>query len=304
LTYSKGYGLKPKTEDRRDFVARAPRAYTGEFVDLSDGFPDPPYDQLNLGSCVSNAVAAATDYARKKQGLPPLRPPSRLFVYYNGRAIEGDPTDQDTGLQIRAGFKSLAQCGAPPESDWPYDVSAFAHKPTARAYQNGKLDEAVVYGAVPDSHVDDMIASGWPVVIGWDVYSSFESDETAATGIMPMPDTATEQPISGHSTVTVSTPLDGSDPRVGGVPGLLYRKERNSWGHAGDWGIPAQPGYFWMPVPYMDGRHASDFWVVKTVTADNPPVPPTPTPPVESPPFLVLLSRFLIGWLRRLLGHG
>lgn len=269
------YGRLPKTEDRRDFHAYPTTPYVGTFTDLSSAFPDPPYDQGNLGSCVPNGTAAAADFARAKQGLPPLHPPSRLFIYWCGRVVGGYPSSEDSGLQIRDGFQALRTYGAPPETDWPYDIGSFAVKPPAKAFADGKLDESVIYGAVSD--IDGMIASGYPVVFGWDVYESFETPGgTDATGVMPVPNTSTEQILGGHCTVLCSTPLDGSDPRVGGVHGVKYRLARNSWGHDGSWGIPDRPGYYWHPLPAMG--EASDFWQVTTMSDVNPPVPPGPAP--------------------------
>jgi hypothetical protein len=298
------YGRLDYTPDRRDHVARAAAPYTGQFVDLTAGFPDPPYDQLALGSCVPNGTAAAADYARARQGLPPLRPPSRLFVYWFGRQVGGYPAAADSGLQIRDGFQALHTYGAPAETDWPYDIARFADRPPAKAITDGKADESVAYGAVTD--IDAMIASGYPVVFGWHVYESFEAPGgTDTTGVMPVPDRATEQTVGGHCTVLCSTPLDGSDRRVGGVRGVKYRLARNSWGHDGTWGCPDRPGYYWHPLPAM--TEASDFWQVTTMSDANRPVPPGPGPapvPPGPPPFPVRWLRSAIAWLGRLIGLG
>ena len=276
------YGRLPKTEDPRDYRFTPPRAYTGAFVDLSAGFPQAPYDQGQLGSCVSNGTAGILDFARKKQGLTPEDCPARLFIYYVGRVITNQPINQDTGLQIRDGLTVVNKYGAPPETDWPYNIAEFAVQPPTGAYADAILDEAVAYGAVADGNIDATIASGYPVVIGFDVYESFESDAVAASGIMPVPKPG-EQNVGGHCVVAVSTPIDGS--KVGGIAGILYRKCRNSWGTS--WG---QAGYFYMPVSVMDSSEASDFWVLTKVSDPNVPTPtptttPTPTPtPVPSFP--------------------
>ncbi len=281
------YGRLPKTEDARDFKAIPRAPHTGAFVDLSGNFPDAPYDQGSLGSCVSNGVAAALDFARVKSHADPYDSPSRLFIYYNGRVLAGDPIDQDTGLQIRDGFKAVATYGAPREIEWPYNVARFADKPTNLTYLDALKDEAGIYGAVEQGSIDAMIASGYPVVFGFDVYDSFESAKTASTGIMSVPDLATERLLGGHCVVAVSTPRDGS--LCGGEPGVLYRKCRNSWGTG--WG---QSGHFWMPVEVMDGSECSDFWQVTTTKDASAPTPPAPSPtPVPTPAGCGWLSKIL-----------
>jgi C1A family cysteine protease len=262
-----GYGRLPHTRDSRDYIGRYATAYTGAYVDLADGFPE-VWDQGQLGSCVAFGSTAALAFARRKLGLAELEP-SQLFTYFAARKRAGYPTDQDTGLEIRDGFASLAKDGTPPAGDWPYDVTRFADEPPTIAWAEATGDEAAVYGAVAPAHVDDMIASGYPVTIGFEVFDSFESDELANTGVMPVPGPG-EQSLGGHCVVLCSTPRNGSE--IGGVPDRLYRKARNSWSPG--WG---QAGYFWFPVPAM--TTASDFWQITTVNDRVVPVPPpSPTP--------------------------
>ena len=64
--------------------------------------------------------------------------PSRLFIYYNERVIE-HTVQTDSGAMIRDGIKSVAKKGVCPEDDWPYDISKFTHKPSAKAYQGSEL---------------------------------------------------------------------------------------------------------------------------------------------------------------------
>lgn len=259
---SRFYGLLPTVPDPRDYRFRAPQPYRGTFVDLSAGFKAPglPYDQGQLGSCVSQGTAAIVDYARAKQGLGRISP-SRLFIYWNGRKRGGYPLNQDTGLQIRDGLDVVANDGAPPETDWPYQVDRFTEQPPAQAYDDGRHDLATVYGQVDD--IDATVASGYPVVQGFTVFESFESDEVARTGIVPMPEPG-EAELGGHCTVIVSTPKI-----VDGVPSRLHL---NSWGSG--WG---QGGFYWAPVAFTD-RYASDFWMVTTMSDPNGPTPPPVDP--------------------------
>ena len=74
--------------------------------DLRGPFMPPVYDQGQIGSCVCNASVAAVDFERKKQGEAFLLP-SRLWLYYVIRQIEGTPAYDDAGCEIRDAIKVL-----------------------------------------------------------------------------------------------------------------------------------------------------------------------------------------------------
>jgi C1A family cysteine protease len=102
----------PDLPDARDHLYAAPLATLGVMrptIDLRSKFP-PPYDQGQLGSCTGNAIAGAIQFERRKQMLTPDFTPSRLFIYYNERVIEGT-VNVDSGAQIRDGVKSVVKQG-------------------------------------------------------------------------------------------------------------------------------------------------------------------------------------------------
>jgi C1A family cysteine protease len=163
----KHYGWMPDLPDVRDFMYAAPMetlAVLPAHVDLRPKCP-PVYDQGQLGSCTGNAIAGAIQFERMKQNLTPDFVPSRLFIYYNERVIEGD-VGQDNGAQIRDGIKSVAKQGVPPESDWPYDITKFAQKPPPAAYHDALADKAVSYARVIQnlSQLRGCLAAGFPFV--------------------------------------------------------------------------------------------------------------------------------------------
>jgi C1A family cysteine protease len=77
--------------DNRDHLYSAPMSVLGglpEKVDLRAQCPS-VYSQGGIGSCTANAIAAAIQFDRRKAGEAPDFVPSRLFIYYNERAMEG-----------------------------------------------------------------------------------------------------------------------------------------------------------------------------------------------------------------------
>jgi C1A family cysteine protease/uridine phosphorylase len=248
-----GYGWVRDLPDARDFQYAAPFASPSkglpQLVDLRSKCP-PVYNQGQLGSCTANGIGGAIEFDQRKQGTKTFAP-SRLFIYYCERVIEGT-ISQDSGAQIRDGIKAVAAVGAPPETDWPYNIQKFADQPPPNAYADAKQDLVASYARVSQilSQMQGCLADGYPFVFGFSVYSSFESDAVAQTGIVPMPATG-ESLLGGHCVVAVGY---DNTKRVFIV--------RNSWG-AG-WGLK---GYCLMPYEYLlDANLASDFWTLRSVT--------------------------------------
>jgi len=246
-----GYGWLPDLPDHRD-LHLAPIGLVGPLppaVDLGAHCP-PVYDQGQLGSCTANAIGAAVQYDEIKQGLPSVLP-SRLFVYYNERVIEGT-VSTDSGAMIRDGIKSVNQSGVCPESDWPYYPAAYAKQPPPLCYLDAAKTKAVLYQRVTRDldHMRSCLASGYPFVFGFSVFASFESTAVALTGVVPMPKHG-ESLLGGHAVMAV------------GYDDVSHRFiVRNSWGTT--WG---DNGYCTMPYAYVTSRGlASDFWTIRSVS--------------------------------------
>lgn len=250
------YGWRPQLPDHRDLLFRPGVAPQPNTADLRSLFPA-PYDQGDLGSCTANAISGAIQCDMARQKIDDFMP-SRLFIYYNERAMEGT-VGQDAGASIRDGIKSINVQGVCPETDWPYDVSRFADKPPANCYADATRARSLTYRAVAQNAgaIKAALGQSLPVVIGFTVYESFESDEVTATGIVPMPNPS-EKVLGGHA-VDVAGVNQTAQPWNGIPPG--YFLMRNSWGS--DWGVK---GYFFMPFSYLlNPNLASDFWVIQTM---------------------------------------
>jgi C1A family cysteine protease len=247
------YGCIPDRPDARDRLYQAPApgpAGLPARVDLRPGCPA-VYDQGELNSCTANAIAGALEFLQRKEGLPQMFVPSRLFIYYNERAMEGTE-DEDAGAEIRDGIATVAQQGAPPETLWPYDPGLVLSRPDARAYQVALEHTAILYLRLSQDLLDARacLASGDPFVFGMTVYESFEDEATVGrTGVVPLPAPG-EAAVGRHAVLAVG--YDDASAR------LIVR---NSWGPA--WG---QGGYFTLPYAYVtDAALAADFWTIRTV---------------------------------------
>jgi C1A family cysteine protease len=247
------YGWIPQLPDLRDAQLKIDAVTSlPKSIDLSTTPNMPPiYDQGQLGSCTGNAISGAVDYENHKL-VGQFLTPSRLWVYYQERVIEGT-VSQDSGGQIRDGVKAVAKLGVCPETDWPYDISTFAKAPPKKDYTDALKDRVLTYQAVTQDlfALKSVLAKGMPIVFGFTVYEAFESQAVADSGIVPMPDPQ-EKVVGGHAVVLV-----GYDDAVDRF------RVRNSWGTG--WG---QKGYFEMPYLYVtSGSLASDFWVVQQTSA-------------------------------------
>ena len=249
---SKRYGWIPDLPDQRDHLYASPYGTNialPSSIDLRSVCP-PVYDQGQLGSCTANAIAAALEFDQIKQKLTPIFAPSRLFIYYNERAMEGT-VNSDSGAQIRDGIKTVGSQGACTESEWPYDITKFAVQPPANCYQDAPQNRALSYQRLAHSlyQMRACLASGFPFVFGMTVYESFESAAVAQSGQVPMP-APSEQSIGGHAVLA-----------VGYDDAQQVFLVRNSWGTG--WGMQ---GYFALPYAYLSNSNLTDdLWTIRIV---------------------------------------
>lgn len=226
-------------------------------VDLRPQCP-PVYDQFDLGSCTANAGAGAIQFDLMKQKLPVFTP-SRLFIYFNERDMDGDVM-QDAGSSLSTCVSVLAKQGVCPETEWPYDITKFTVRPPTQCYMDGVKTLAIQYSKVANQIIPSVmklcLSEGDPFIFGFTVFESFESEQVAQTGIVPMPQTdstgkITESVVGGHAVMCVG--YDDSKEMF-----LV----RNSWGSS--WGIG---GYFWIPYKYLTNSElANDFWCIKVIS--------------------------------------
>lgn len=215
-------------------------------VDLREKMPL-VYNQGNLGSCTANAIGGV-DHSLMIKRNKNIFMPSRLFIYYNEREIEGN-VNKDSGASLRNGIKSLAKQGVCPEYMWTYNIKAFTQKPTKECYEEALKHQAIKYERINNESLSTLkycLQQGNPIIFGFNVYDSFF--DISGNGIMPIPEKS-EKKHGGHAVIIV-----GYDDKN------KYFIVRNSWGHW--WG---DKGYFYMPYKYATSDECHDFWVITEI---------------------------------------
>lgn len=244
------YGWQPDRPDYRDMlysaIASPPRTLPKK-VDLSP-ICSKVENQGQLGSCTANALVGNLEFLYRKEGRS-VTDLSRLFVYYNERAMEGT-LNEDAGAQIRDGVKSLVKQGVCSEKKWPYDVKKFTRKPLAACYKEAGDHQVTSYHRILTlKEMRQCLAEGFPFVFGFTVYEGFESDAVAKNGKLNLPKPG-EKNLGGHAVCAVG--YDDTAKRF-----LV----RNSWG--ADWGLK---GYFTMPYDYISNTNlADDMWTLRAM---------------------------------------
>jgi C1A family cysteine protease len=203
----------------------------------------PVLNQGKLGSCTANAISGAYTYRYNLENDINSSSddeflPSRLFIYYNERSMEGT-TSTDAGAEIKDGIKSVSTTGICPESMWTYDISKFTDKPSEECYEEAKKDHHVVKSHRVIKTLDSMkgcLETGRVFVLGFVVFESFEDPTKWNGNVMPIPE-KNEIVLGGHAVLCVGFDDDKQCFKI-----------RNSWGE--EWG---DKGNFYMPYKFMTG---------------------------------------------------
>ena len=247
-TLDKKYSLVWKTDkvDIRDYKYQVTQKASPNSVDLRS-YCSTIENQGNLGSCTGQAIAGAIELLNNRNGKP--TDVSRLFIYYYERVLLGT-VNYDSGAYIRDGIKATNHYGASLESYWPYDIKKYKLQPIIEARNDALNRKVTRYERVADFNgCIDALSNGYPVIIGFNVYTSFMSATVAKTGNMPYPNTRRERLLGGHAVLLVGY---DKTKKVFIV--------RNSWGT--NWGAK---GYFYMPFDMLKPNMSSDYWIIKSV---------------------------------------
>jgi Papain family cysteine protease len=225
------------------------------YVDLRK-WGGPLKDQGSEGSCTGHAGTSSGEWiCRKYFGKQPVFSPQ--YTYAKELIAQGS-FPQDVGSDGVTLCNTTITSGLCELSVYPY-VAGRILQPTPEQDENaGDYRMGAYHGLVGSGVALSVIGdpTPWPVLIGFTVFSSFESDQVAETGIYN-PDRTKESVLGGHEVVMLGYDV-GPAPSIrpaGCPPAALIQ---NSW--SASWGIG---GFFWMALPVLDDPQ-TDLKIVHT----------------------------------------
>ena len=245
-TANRRYGrLQPPAMPARRMLTRGLPAGVSLFKDLRH-LCGPVKDQGNEGSCTGHAFSSNIEWINRAyfKRQPILSP---QYFYARELMATGD-FPNDVGSDGLTGCEVSIAAGCCEISEYPY-VAGKIISPTPAQDENAKQYALGAYHGVNGSLTAISCLADptpWPVAIGFTVYESFESNEVARTGVMPIPG-PDEQELGGHEVAGCAGYDIGDVPtlRPAGCPPAIFIQ--NSWGTG--WGIG---GRFWMPLAILD----------------------------------------------------
>lgn len=193
-------------------------------------------NQGRANSCTANAVAGAYEYLAKRHTGNDYDV-SRLFIYYNARALYDEENIEDRGSYISLAIEGLKQYGACSEATWDYDTERVNEAPDEGAYNEAAnfIVEDMEVLPVDLNAWKACLADGYPIIFGIMLFSSF--DKQRKKGMVPMP-TPKETQRGQHGAHAMLCVGYSDKDKVFIV--------RNSWGE--EWG---DRGYCYIPYDYM-----------------------------------------------------
>ncbi len=249
----KGYQYAPPKASARRYVAGSSRlSRLPPKVDLRP-FMTAIENQAATNSCAANATAGAYEYLVKRHMGEEAYDVSRLFIYYNARAVDDPDNIQDEGSILQSVIDGLQQNGACSEETWPFSEEQVNDQPSDEAYEEARqflIEDTELVPTDLDAW-KTALAAGNPIIFGIKLFGSFDKQRKAGLVPVPTPADVGRESHGGHAMLCVGY----SDPDKVFIV-------RNSWGP--EWG---DKGYCYIPYSYMmDPEHNfGDSWIIKRI---------------------------------------
>lgn len=189
----------------------------------------PAFDQLDIGSCVLNAVVGALLIALAVTGKPFVML-ARLFLYWLCRLWMGT-LDEDSGTYIALAVERVGAIGICEERVWPYDDAHFLDEngkavgPTAECFPEASDNRPTAWFLVDDADAsarleqfESAVRADHPVIFGLQLDSKIRSYVAGDVLTTPNPNDI----IGGHAMV---------------ITGVHYRSGKRIWRVRNSWGV-------------------------------------------------------------------
>ena len=201
---------------------------------------------ISGNSCTGHAFSSAIEWVfRKYLGKSPVLSPQ---FFYAEELIQQGNFPQDDGSDGVTGCGVAVSKGCCELALYPY-VDGQIVMPTPAQVENALQYAMGAYHGLTGSDVAHSVLADkvpWPIEIGFNVPASFESQQVADTGVMPVPN-ANDEIIGGHEVLIVGCDL-GAVATIrpkGSVPSFLVQ---NSWGcYSPDTEVLTQAGWKHFP---------------------------------------------------------
>lgn len=242
----------PKAAAKRFVVGSSSVSRLPAKVDLRP-FMSAVEQQGETNSCAANATAGAYEYLVKRHLGEEAYDVSRLFIYYNARAIDDPDNIADEGSVLQSVIESLKAHGACSEDTWTFDQEAVNEQPSEEAYEEAKqfLIEDTELVATDLNAWKTALAEGNPIIFGVKLFGTFDKHKKPGLVPAPSPAEAGRESHGGHAMLCVGY----SDPDQVFIV-------RNSWGP--EWG---DKGYCYIPYRYLMNQEYNfgDSWIIKRI---------------------------------------
>lgn len=220
-------------------------------------------DQGQHGDCAAVSSRKARMTARGLAGLAVV--PISYFAQYDQARVLMGTMGQDSGETSDAMVRVYEEYGAIPESLYPETDQDFNQAPPANLWDaSWKLKPTQVFHTTSLQDYKDACASGYPVLIAFEVFDELESGIVAQTGWLPMPSNPLNS-IGGHEEVG-----GGYSDSVGAV--LVGNQWTDNWGIHNDSRLK---GCHWMSYEYFE-KYVWDIIIFAPDNDVTPPIPATP----------------------------
>lgn len=269
--YENIVGIIPDKKDNRDL------SYENTFVvsdsnnqksetpkritrDLRDECMPEIYDQLNYGSCGSNAGMRLYEYAKNKifkKMFPYINYKkvsntySRMALWDYARYLYNKDISQNSGTMLRDNLKALVKWGILMEKDFPYETTPYNKFPSPQLILDGdNLKARAYYRVTTKEGINHALANGRLVAISTNVY---KFTDARGNGYSKNILSLKEKCVPNHAMVICADLIDHD---------YLGQKLdtyciANSWNK--NWG---ENGYCYCPVDIMWEYNIYDAWVL------------------------------------------